>query len=168
MPVPVEPPPPPRVPITQQIKESYDRWKRTPVGEGITNWANAVGAVAGYVVPAAVLAGVGYATGHMSGLRDGAQFFAMSAGGAGAVASVLAQGREALGNISLYARQGHHNPRLASFRDVMSYFVIPAAVVGAAVETYFGGTSGLWAGAAAGGVGASIGLSVFNARARRR
>ncbi len=166
-PVPVEPPPPPRVPITQQIKESYERWKHTPVGEGITNWVNTVGAVAGYVVPAAVLAGAGYAVGHLSGLYDGTLTFMQLAGGAGAVASVLAQGKDTLGNVALYKREGHPHPRLASFRDVMIYFALPAVATGVAVEMNYGGVSGLWAGGVAGAIGATIGLSVFNARKRR-
>ncbi len=171
VPATIEPPvapKPPRVPIGTRVKERVDALQKTPLGEGITNWVNAVGSVAGYVVPVAVAAGVGYAIGGVSGSARVAESTMWLWGVAGAVASVGSQGSECLANVRLRKREGHKFPRLAAFRDVMGWFIAPASIAGLAAAYAFGPDTGTYVGAGVGATFASMGLSVYAARTRRR
>ena len=167
LPATVEPPKQPKVPITERVKQRIDAFQKSPLGEGVSNWVNTVGSVAGYVVPVAVAAGVGYAVGGMTGSARVAESVMWTWGVAGAVASIGSQGSEALANVKLYKAEGHPFPRLAAFRDVMGWFVIPAAAAGYAAALFYGPDIATYTAAGVGAAFGTMGLSVQAARSRR-
>ncbi|MEZ0311827.1 MAG: hypothetical protein ACAI38_08625 [Myxococcota bacterium] len=166
LPATVEAPAAPRVPISTRVKEKFDAFTATPFGEGLSIWMNKVGSVAGYVVPAAVAAGAAYSIGGVDSVRDTAIVGSIVWGIGGVVSTAIANG--GLDNVKQYRKENHPYPRVAAFRDVMSYFILPAAAAGWVAAEYFtGAQAALWLGPAAGAVTASVGIQVLSVRKKR-
>ena len=167
VPATVEQPAVPRVPISQRVKDKFDAFTATPFGEGLSIWMNKVGSVAGYVVPAAVAAGAAYSIGGGAQDTSGA---AIVGGLTWAIGAMIATGitNAGMDNVKQYQKEKHPYPRLASFRDVMGYFILPAAAAGWGASEYLtGGEAALVLGPAVGAVVASIGIQVLSVRKRR-
>ncbi len=149
-----------------RAKAKLAAFQATALGEGLGIWLNKVGSVAGYVLPAAVAAGAAYAVGGMDGSRNSAVLGAVTWGLGGFAATIFTN--TLMKNVNQYRKEGHTHPRLASFRDTMSYFIVPTAVAGWGISQYLtSADAALWLGPAVGAVSASVGIQVLSVRAKR-